>query len=176
MLSVIIETRDNEVELAQTLSVLVAGAVEGLVSDVIVLDHASRNAAGLVADAAGARYCTNWDMAEIIRSARGSWFLLLEAGARPTGGWIDEIADHVARADSPARFRPSRHHRRPLLQRFARRPPLELGFLLPRRQAAEAARPEMPLSDFVGGRGITGLSSELVPAWATTRRGSDYPA
>ncbi|KQY19942.1 hypothetical protein [Rhizobium sp. Root482] len=173
MLSVIIETRDNEIELTQTLSVLVAGAVEGLVSDVIVLDHASRNAAGLVADAAGARYCTDWDMAEIIRTARGNWFLLLEAGARPTGRWIDEIADHVAHAGSPARFSPSRHHRRPLLQRLLRRrPPLELGFLLPRGQAAATARSEMPLADFVGGRGIGRLSSELVPAWAATRRGA----
>ncbi len=41
MLTVIMETKDNEAELAQTLSALVAGAVEGLVSDVIILDHGS---------------------------------------------------------------------------------------------------------------------------------------
>ena len=39
MLTVLMECHDQESELAQTLSVLVAGAVEGLVSDVAVLDH-----------------------------------------------------------------------------------------------------------------------------------------
>ena len=85
MLTIITETRDNEAELAQTLSALVAGAVEGLVSDVIVLDHASQDGSCRVADAAGARFCTSWDMTEIVRSARGDWLLLLEAGARPLG-------------------------------------------------------------------------------------------
>ena len=56
MLTIITETRDNEAELAQTLSALVAGAVEGLVSDVIVLDHASQDGSSRVADAAGARF------------------------------------------------------------------------------------------------------------------------
>ena len=39
MLTIIMESRDSEAELAQTLSALVSGAVEGLVRDVIVLDH-----------------------------------------------------------------------------------------------------------------------------------------
>ena len=59
MLTIIMETRDNEVELAQTLSVLVAGAVEGLVSDVIILDHGSRDGSVHVADAAGCRFCSS---------------------------------------------------------------------------------------------------------------------
>ena len=51
MLTVLLECRDQEPELAQTLSVLVAGAVEGLVSDVVVLDHGSRDGSSKVADA-----------------------------------------------------------------------------------------------------------------------------
>lgn len=57
MLTVIMETKDNEAELAQTLSALVAGAVEGLVSDVIILDHGSTDGSPRVADAAGCRFC-----------------------------------------------------------------------------------------------------------------------
>ena len=73
MLTVIMECRDQETELAQTLSVLVAGAVEGLVSDVVVLDHGSTDGSSDVADAAGCRFYLHWDLAEIVRAARGEW-------------------------------------------------------------------------------------------------------
>lgn len=58
MLTIIMETQDNEAELVQTLSVLVAGAVEGLVSDVIILDHGSRDGSSRVAEAAGCRFAS----------------------------------------------------------------------------------------------------------------------
>lgn len=166
MLTIIMETRNNEAELAQTLSALVAGAVEGLVSDVIILDHGSRDGCSRVADAAGARFCTSWDMKDIVRSARGEWFLLLEPGARPAGRWIDDIAEYVSLSKSPARFSPSRRHRRPFLKRVVTRlAPLELGFLLSRQQAAAVAKSGMQLSDFATGRAVRRLGSELVPAW-----------
>ncbi|HTO29819.1 MAG TPA: glycosyl transferase [Pararhizobium sp.] len=166
MLTIIMETRNNEAELAQTLSALVAGAVEGLVSDVIILDHASRDGSSRVADAAGARFCTNWDMKDIVRSARGTWLLLLEAGARPAGRWIDDIAEYMTIGKTPARFSPSRLHRRPFLRRIVTRAaPLELGLLLSRQQATAIAKSGMPLSDFATGRAVRRLGSELVPAW-----------
>ncbi len=59
MLTIILECRDNEAELAQTLSALVTGAVQGIVRDVIVLDHGSRDGSAKVADAAGCRLLTN---------------------------------------------------------------------------------------------------------------------
>ncbi|HUH48874.1 MAG TPA: glycosyltransferase, partial [Mycoplana sp.] len=49
MLTVLMECHNNEAELAQTLSALVAGAVEGLVRDVIVLDHGSSDGSSRVA-------------------------------------------------------------------------------------------------------------------------------
>ncbi|WP_455273463.1 glycosyl transferase [Rhizobium herbae] len=166
MLTIIMETRDNEAELAQTLSALVAGAVEGLVSDVIILDHGSKDGSSRVADAAGARFCTSWDMKDIIRSARGDWLLLLEAGARPAGRWIDDIAEYMSLNKTPARFSPSRQYRRPFLQRIARRfAPLELGLLLSRQQASVIAKSSMQLGDFANGRAVRKLGSELVPAW-----------
>ncbi|TCM55841.1 hypothetical protein C8J36_103207 [Rhizobium sp. PP-F2F-G48] len=170
MLTILMETHDSETRLAQSLAALVAGAVEGLVSDVIILDHGSRDASQRVADAAGARFLTEWDMADVIGSARGEWLLLIEPGAWPLGRWVDEIAEHMAIGRGPARFSASRRHRRPLLARLAsRRPPLEQGFLIKRVQAAGMARPGMTIADFVTRRGVHRLSSELMPAWASGR-------
>lgn len=167
MLTIIMECRDNEAELAQTLSALVAGAVEGLVRDVIVLDHGSRDGSAKVADAAGCRFLTSWDMKDVVRSARGDWLLLLEPGARPLSGWVDAIADHVSVNTNPARFLGSRSHRRPFLKRIARRvPPLEEGYLVSKRQASATVRTGMALADIANGVKVRRLVAEIVPAWA----------
>lgn len=168
MLTILMQTLNNEAELAHTLSTLVAGAVEGVVSDVIILDHGSADGSARVADAAGARFVTQWDMGDVVRSARGEWFLLLEPGARPAGRWIDDLAEYMALGRVPARFSPSRLHRRPPLQRLLRRAsPLEYGLLLRRQQAEQAVRPDMRLEDFAVRRKAHRLVSELVPAWVT---------
>jgi hypothetical protein len=167
MLTIIMECWDNEAELAQTLSALVAGAVEGLVRDVIVLDHGSRDGSSKVADAAGCRLLTNWDIKDVVRAARGDWLLLLEPGARPLTGWVDAIADHVSVSTSPARFIGSRSHRRPFLKRIGRRlPPLEEGYLVSKRQASATVRTGMSLADIVSGVKVRRLAAELVPAWS----------
>ena len=80
MLTVIMECRDQEPELAHTLSTLVSGAVEGLVSDVIILDHGSKDGSSRVAEAAGCRFEVQWDIRDIIGSARGEWILMMEPG------------------------------------------------------------------------------------------------
>ncbi|EJZ20412.1 hypothetical protein, partial [Rhizobium sp. Pop5] len=160
MLTVVLECHDQESELAQTLSVLVTGAVEGLVSDVIVLDHGSRDGTSRVADAAGCRFHSDWDIKDIVRSARGEWLLFVEPGARPQGGWIDEISEYVALNRLPARFTASRGYRRPFFKRIGRAaPPLELGFLMPRKLALATARSGMPLAEFVKGQKPRKLSS-----------------
>ncbi|MDI7861505.1 glycosyl transferase [Rhizobiaceae bacterium n13] len=166
MLTVILECRDHEPELAQTLSVLVAGAVEGLVCDVVVLDHGSRDGTSKVADAAGCRFHAEWDVKDILDQARGDWLLIVEPGARPQAGWIEEIAEYVALNKGPARFTASRSYRRPLLNRIGRRAkPLELGFLMAKRQAVAVARPGMSLSQLVAGQRAKRLSSEIIPSW-----------
>jgi hypothetical protein len=166
MLTVVLECQDQEPELAQTLSVLVAGAVEGLVSDVVVLDHGSRDGSSKVADAAGCRFHSQWDIKDILSSARGEWLLFVEPGARPQTGWIDEIAEYVALNRLPARFTASRGYRQPFYKRFGRsKPPLELGLLLPKNHALAAARSGMRLSEFVKGQKLRKLSSELIPSW-----------
>ncbi|SCB59759.1 hypothetical protein GA0061105_108116 [Rhizobium aethiopicum] len=166
MLTVVLECQDQESELAQTLSVLVAGAVEGLVSDVIVLDHGSRDGTSRVADAAGCRFHSDWDINDIVRAARGEWLLFVEPGARPQAGWIDEIAEYIALNKVPARFTASRGYRRPFLERIGRTvAPLELGFLVPKGLALASARSGMSLADFAKGYKPRKLSSELIPAW-----------
>lgn len=167
MLTVLLECRDQETELAQTLSVLVAGAVEGLVSDVAVLDHNSQDASLRVADAAGCRFHQDWDLADVLRVARGEWLLLIEAGARPQSGWVDEVAEHISLTRHPACFSPSRNYRPSLLKRLIQRaPPLEHGLIVPKVQAQAAARPGMGLADLARGHKAHRLISEIVPAWA----------
>ncbi|QND39780.1 glycosyl transferase [Rhizobium leguminosarum bv. viciae] len=172
MLTVVLECQDQESELAQTLSVLVAGAVEGLVSDVVVLDHGSRDGTSRVADAAGCRFHSQWDIKDIVRAARGEWLLFVEPGARPQAGWIDEVAEYVALNKLPARFTASRGYRRPFFQRVGRAvPPLELGFLLPKKQALAIAKSGMQLTEFVKGQKPRRLASELIPSWSPALRG-----
>lgn len=170
MLTVIIECRDQEPELAQTLATLVSGAIEGLVCDVVVLDHGSRDGTSRVADAAGCRYYTAWEIDEVLSSARGEWLLLVEPGARPQAGWIDEIGEYIALHTLPARFTASRGYKRPLLQRIGRVfSPLEFGFLIPKAQAVASAKAGMALAEFARGHKLKKLSSEMIPSWVAAR-------
>ena len=56
MLTVLIETRNDEEGLARTLASLVGGAVEGVVRDVIVCDRGSTDQTHRVAEHAGCHY------------------------------------------------------------------------------------------------------------------------
>lgn len=166
MLTILMETRDHEAELAQTLSVLVAGAVEGLVSDVVILDGGSKDGSSQVADAAGCRFHRDWELGAMLESVRGEWLLIIEPGARPLTGWIDEIADYVGFGRQPARFSPSRHYRPPVWQRFLRREgPLELGLLIAKRDALANVGSGNRLSDVAKAIKPLRLKSEIVPAW-----------
>ncbi|MBD8685789.1 MULTISPECIES: glycosyl transferase [unclassified Rhizobium] len=173
MLTVIMECRDQEPELAHTLSTLVSGAVEGLVSDVIILDHGSTDGSSRVAEAAGCRFETDWDMGQIIASARGEWILLMELGGRPQSGWIEDIMEYTALNTRPARFAPSRHYRPSLLSRLTHRSrPLEYGLLLRKADAVAQSSGRLGrigLDIFLKGQKARRLSAELIPAWALRR-------
>lgn len=164
------ECRNQEPELVQTLAVLVAGAVEGLVSDVVVLDRGSGDGSARVAEAAGCRFHGDWELGAVLGTVRGSWLLLMEAGARPQHGWVDELAEYITLDAGPARFAPSRTFRRPLMSRlFTSPPPLESGFLLPCGEALKASRPGMGLAELTRGVKARRLTSEMIPAWAMRR-------
>jgi hypothetical protein len=52
------------------------------------------------------------------------------------------------------------------LQRIGRAlPPLELGFLVSKRQAIAAAKTGMRLAEFTRGYKARQLSSEMIPSW-----------
>ncbi len=164
------ECRDHEAELAHTLSFLVAGAVEGLVGDVVVLDHGSSDGTSSVADAAGCRFYGAWDIKDILRGVRGEWLMLVEPGARLQHGWIEEVAEYIALGKQAARFSESRSHRKPFYQRITRKvPPLEQGFLLPKREALATARSGMSLGDLARVHKPRRLATEIIPSWVARR-------
>jgi glycosyltransferase involved in cell wall biosynthesis len=136
MLSVLIETLNDEEGLARTLASLIGGAVEGVVRDVVVCDTGSTDQTHSVADHAGCQYVSG-GIAAGIGQAKGEWLLLLEPGARLAEGWIDEVAAHTARQSMPARFSRARGSRAPFLSRvFSGNRALAEGLVISKRQAA----------------------------------------
>lgn len=165
MISVLIECENQEAELARTLSALVKGAIDGLVSDVMIFDHGSKDGTAKVADAAGCELFQASELEQALVRVRGSWILLIEPGARPVNAWIDGLADHVSNHGRAARFSPSKTYRIPFFQRILKRStPLEYGLLLPVQEARAHAKGAKSIKDLAKSRTSIRLSSELVPA------------
>ena len=140
MLTVLIETLDDEEGLARTLASLIGGAVEGVVRDVIVCDTGSTDQTHRVAEHAGCHYVSG-GVAAGIRQAKGEWLLLLEPGARLAEGWIDEVVAHTAKQTMPARFSRARGSRTPFLSRvFSGNRALAEGLVISKRQAAALSK------------------------------------
>jgi glycosyltransferase involved in cell wall biosynthesis len=95
MLSVVIATQDNERALLPTLAALVAGAVTGLVREVIVADASSRDATVSVADEAGCRVLDltlprGARLKTAAGTARASCLLFLQPGVVLEASWVEE--------------------------------------------------------------------------------------
>ena len=111
------------------------------------------------------------DAGRMIATVRGDWLLLIEPGARPQYGWVDELAEYITLNAGPARFSPSRTFRRPFLKRlFQPAAPLESGFVLSKREAQSAARAGMSLAELTQGIKTRRLTCEMIPAWAMRGR------
>lgn len=165
MISVVIECDNQEAELARTLSALVKGAIDGIVSDVTILDRGSRDGTAKVADAAGCALYQHSELEQVLGRLRGAWVLIIEPGARPVNAWIDGLADHVSNHSRAARFSPSKTYRIPFFQRILKRSsPLEYGLLLPAQEARAHAKGSKSLKDLAKSRTSIRLASELVPA------------
>ena len=124
MLSVVIATQDSERALLQTLAALVAGAVAGMVREVIVADAGSHDGTAVIADVAGCRLLASAAgrgarLKAAADAACAPWLLFLEPGAVPDPSWIDEtrrfIGDtELARRTQAAMFRAAATRLRPL--------------------------------------------------------------
>lgn len=162
MLSVLIETRNDEEALARTLASLIGGAVEGVVREVIVCDTGSTDQTHRVAEHAGCQYVASGGVVAGIRQAKGDWLLLLEPGARLVEGWIDEVVAHTARQTMPARFSRARGSRVPFLARvFSGNRALADGLVIGKQQAAAAAKSAGSAEAIARGRATKRLDAEI---------------
>ncbi|PRD45679.1 glycosyl transferase family 2 [Phyllobacterium phragmitis] len=165
MVSVIIETKNAEEALARTLASLVGAAVEGLVRDVIIVDHGSDDHTDRVADAAGCTFLENQPLLDAVRRARGEWLLFLEPGARLLDGWSEAARNHIEALPGPARFTRSKINRPRFLARvFGTNAPLSDGLLMSKRQAMALLKPGYGAEDLARGIAARRLKGEIVPA------------
>lgn len=165
MLTVIIETRNQEEELARTLGPLVSGAVEGLVRDVLVHDWASGDQTARVAEQAGCALVSGGSVAECIHRARGEWLLFLEPGARLSDGWTESAERHMGMVQSPGKFTRSRAGQPGFLQRLVKRETaLADGLLISKRQALALARNARTPEELARGLAARRMGAEIIPA------------
>lgn len=110
MITAIIETRDDEVALAHALAALVPAATEGILSDVVVIDHDSGDGTLVVAEAAGctivrARAVSGDPRRLAAERARGNWLLFVAPTTILRPGWQAETAAVMAVAAASGRER-----------------------------------------------------------------------
>jgi glycosyltransferase involved in cell wall biosynthesis len=103
MITVIIETRDDEVALAHALAALVSAATEGVVREVIVVDGGSTDGTRVVADAAGCTIVETENIAgdprrHAAEGARSDWLLFLSPRAVLGPGWQAAAMAFIDRA------------------------------------------------------------------------------
>src|SRR5487761_1077289 len=103
MISVVIATLNSGRALLPTLSALVAGAVDGLVSEVIVADGGSNDDTALIADVAGCNFMpiaggTGRRFRQAAEAARAPHLLFLRPGIVLDAGWTGAARRFVERA------------------------------------------------------------------------------
>src|SRR5215475_2373297 len=104
MLSVVIATQDSERALLPTLAALVAGAVAGLVREVIIADASSRDATVAIADEAGCRVLDltlsrGTRLKTAAGMARASWLLFLQPGIVLEASWVEETRRFIEQVE-----------------------------------------------------------------------------
>ncbi len=172
MLTVLIETRNDEEPLARTLASLVGAAVEGVVRDVIVCDRGSTDQTHRVAEHAGCSYLAEGGIAAGVRQAKGEWLLLLEPGARLAEGWSESVIAHVGRMTMPARFSRVRADRQGLFSRIMSSPSaLAEGLVIRKGQAVSLSRTAQSAEALARGLASKRLEGEIRVAEKKPRKG-----
>ena len=162
MISVLIQTKDSEEDLARTLSSLIGGAVEGVVREVIVCDRGSTDQTRHVAEHAGCVFVCGTAAAGV-KQAKCEWLLMLEPGARLVDGWMESATSHMNKATIAGRFTRSRAHRTPFLSRvLPGNRGLAQGLLIRKRQAAPLAKNGQDAEAIARGLATKQLEGEIV--------------
>ena len=100
MLTVIIDARTRAAPLPVLLSQLTAGAVEGLVRQVLILAAPDQPGIAEICEDMGAE--AHPAFGEAAKAARAEWLLVLSADFRLRDGWIGALSDHLARGKREA--------------------------------------------------------------------------
>jgi len=177
MLTVIVPTENDEEALAHMLPPLVAHAVSGVVSQLIVFDQGSTDRTAKVADVAGADYFSaKSQIIDVLAKARAPWILVLPPGAVLEGDWESIVVEHVNSARGArtlACFRVLPDRSRTLWKRllFPRSRPagaLSSGLLIstPNARQSLKGRSTAKLEDVANGRSIMKLRANLRLRWA----------
>jgi hypothetical protein len=164
MLSVIIATLDSEALLVATLAALVPGAMDGLVSEVIVADGGSHDDTAAVADVAGCNFTViegspGRRLKTAAETARAPWLLFLRPGTVPDAAWTGEVRRFVERPPQEPRAAVFRRGR-------AAQPALKEMLSLLATAAGALPRPEQglliahPFYDELGGHSDTAADPE----------------
>ncbi|QPC86975.1 glycosyltransferase [Mesorhizobium sp. NBSH29] len=165
MLTVLIETINDEEGLARTLASLVSGAVEGMIREVIVCDTGSKDQTRRVAEQAGCHVEVGISIFSCVARSKGDWLLILEPGARLIEGWVDEVVQHVAKSEMPARFSRSRRERAGFLTRvLSPVRPLAQGLLISKKSASTLASSASRMDAIGRGLATRLLAAEIIPA------------
>jgi glycosyltransferase involved in cell wall biosynthesis len=185
LISVVIATHDSEALLVPTLSVLVPGALAGLVREVIVADGGSKDDTAKVADIAGCSLIAKPGplgarLSAAATTARSSWLLFLKPGTVLGAQWMDEVSRFMHEAEingansCAAVFRKRARHGRSalaealslLVSTLGTLPRPDQGLLIAKRHydaigghRADHADPEIDLLRRLGRRHIETLRS-----------------
>ena len=136
MLSVLVFDADEPMDLTITLSSLVAGVVDGVLREVVVVEPQGE-AATKVADHAGCPILSRAELAHALGLLKGDWLILMRAGDRLPANWPERAARHgedQLRAKTPrgGRFLLPAREARGWRRWLARR---ESAYLLPKAHA-----------------------------------------
>ena len=100
MLSVIIDARAGADRLPALLAQLTAGAVDGLVRQVLIVAAPGEAGIDLLCEDMGAEARASFQAAA--EAARSEHLLVLPADFRLRDGWMGSLQDHMARGGEPA--------------------------------------------------------------------------
>jgi GT2 family glycosyltransferase len=186
MISVVIATLNSERSLVATLAPLVSGAVDGLLSEVIVADEGSRDDTEAVADAAGCKFLSvegplGRRLKKGADAARAPWLLFLRPGTIPDSAWVGEARRFIERAPTRTGFAAAVFRREAaqrtrlrdvgalLLTAFGAPPRPQQGLLIAHAfydtlggHAEAAADPEADLIRRIGARRIATLAASVL--------------